>query len=358
MGAQCAQHGSPSCRRCLQLGWGINRCCRAGHKGHTAPGQAPPPAATGTRPASAGTGGPPGGGKRALGMAGAGQTGMRSAAGAREALAPGGWNRGGWPSRRPHPTATWCPRPDVRAERRPGARRAGQRQVSPPPSPQGTAALGLHDVLCSISAAVLTQGGTGPRPHCGPKPPPSPQGRQGRQVKRGRVQGHKEQRTVHSTRVHQQHTVQRTAHSTTTVHMHCQQRAPHTVHHRMQHTMHHRAQHTVHHRMQHTEHHTMRHTLHHRMQHKVHHRMQHTVHHTMQHMAQHTAQVQQMQHTSQHTVQHIVQHTAQHTVQHARHAGRRAQDDWGPCARPTFFPWVCPCGSPLRRIAPLGRPTL
>ena len=46
----------------------------------------PPPAVTATRPASAGTGGPPGGGKRALGMAGAGQTGVRSAAGAREAL--------------------------------------------------------------------------------------------------------------------------------------------------------------------------------------------------------------------------------------------------------------------------------
>ena len=42
VGARCAQHGSPSCCRCLQLGWGINRCCRAGHEGHTAPGQTPP----------------------------------------------------------------------------------------------------------------------------------------------------------------------------------------------------------------------------------------------------------------------------------------------------------------------------
>ena len=46
----------------------------------------PHPATTGPRPASAGTSGPPGGGKRALGMAGAGQTGVRSAASAREAL--------------------------------------------------------------------------------------------------------------------------------------------------------------------------------------------------------------------------------------------------------------------------------
>ena len=43
VGPRCAQHGSPSCRRCLQMGWGISRCCRAGHEGHMAPGQAPPP---------------------------------------------------------------------------------------------------------------------------------------------------------------------------------------------------------------------------------------------------------------------------------------------------------------------------
>ena len=43
VGARCAQHGAPSCCRYLQLGWGISRCCRAGHEGHTAPGKAPPP---------------------------------------------------------------------------------------------------------------------------------------------------------------------------------------------------------------------------------------------------------------------------------------------------------------------------
>ena len=78
---------------------------------------------------------------------------------------------------------TWCPRPDVRAER---ARRARQQQMTPPPSPQGTAALGPEDVFCSIWA----QGGRRPRPHCGPEPP---QGRQCRQVRQGRVQGHREQ---------------------------------------------------------------------------------------------------------------------------------------------------------------------
>ena len=78
VGARCAQHGSPSCRRCLQLG---------GARGAHGAGAGAPPAATGTRPAGDGTGGPPGGGKSALGMAGAGQTGVRSAASAREALA-------------------------------------------------------------------------------------------------------------------------------------------------------------------------------------------------------------------------------------------------------------------------------
>ena len=42
VGARCAQRGSPSCRRCVQLGWGISWCCRAGHEGHRAPWQAPP----------------------------------------------------------------------------------------------------------------------------------------------------------------------------------------------------------------------------------------------------------------------------------------------------------------------------
>ena len=49
--------------------------CRA--RGTHGAGTGAPPAATGTRPASAGTGGPPSGGKRALGVAGAGQTGVR-----------------------------------------------------------------------------------------------------------------------------------------------------------------------------------------------------------------------------------------------------------------------------------------
>ena len=42
LGARCAQHlaqhGSLSCRRYLQRGWEMSRCCRAGHEGHKAPG--------------------------------------------------------------------------------------------------------------------------------------------------------------------------------------------------------------------------------------------------------------------------------------------------------------------------------
>ena len=34
-GALCLEHGAPSCARCRSLGWGINRCCRVGHTGHT-----------------------------------------------------------------------------------------------------------------------------------------------------------------------------------------------------------------------------------------------------------------------------------------------------------------------------------
>ena len=34
-GALCLEHGAPSCARCRRLGWGISRCCRAGHEGHT-----------------------------------------------------------------------------------------------------------------------------------------------------------------------------------------------------------------------------------------------------------------------------------------------------------------------------------
>ena len=33
-GALCLEHGAPSCARCRSLGWGISRCCRAGHEGH------------------------------------------------------------------------------------------------------------------------------------------------------------------------------------------------------------------------------------------------------------------------------------------------------------------------------------
>ena len=31
----------PSCARCKSLGWGISRCCRAGHEGHTDPSAGP-----------------------------------------------------------------------------------------------------------------------------------------------------------------------------------------------------------------------------------------------------------------------------------------------------------------------------
>ena len=36
-GALCLEHGAPSCPRCRSLGWGISRCCRAGHEGHADP---------------------------------------------------------------------------------------------------------------------------------------------------------------------------------------------------------------------------------------------------------------------------------------------------------------------------------
>ena len=36
-GALCLVHGAPSCARCRSLGWGISRCCRAGHTGHAGP---------------------------------------------------------------------------------------------------------------------------------------------------------------------------------------------------------------------------------------------------------------------------------------------------------------------------------
>ena len=32
-GALCLEHGAPSCARCRSLGWGISRCCQAGHAG-------------------------------------------------------------------------------------------------------------------------------------------------------------------------------------------------------------------------------------------------------------------------------------------------------------------------------------
>ena len=33
-GALCLEHGAPSCPRCRSRGWGISRCCRAGHEGY------------------------------------------------------------------------------------------------------------------------------------------------------------------------------------------------------------------------------------------------------------------------------------------------------------------------------------
>ena len=38
-GAHCLEHGAPSCARYRSLGWGIGRCCRAGHVGHTGPSE-------------------------------------------------------------------------------------------------------------------------------------------------------------------------------------------------------------------------------------------------------------------------------------------------------------------------------
>ena len=147
-----------------------------------------------------------------------------------------------------------------------------------------------------------------------PTPPPSPWSRQ------GRVQGHREQRTGHSTRVHQQHSVQRTAHtthSTTIVHMHCQHRAQHTVHHRIQHTVHNRVQHTLH--------------------------------------------APTAAHRARQSTTHSTQHQrAQSTAHSARRVVRRAQDDCGPyaAAAPLCSLWGCQCTPPPpRRMAPLERPT-
>ena len=83
MGAQCAQHGSPWCPA---AGLGNHPVLPRGARGTQGAGTGVPPGATGVRPAGAGTGDPPGGGKRALGMAGAGQSCIHSATGTREAL--------------------------------------------------------------------------------------------------------------------------------------------------------------------------------------------------------------------------------------------------------------------------------
>ena len=40
-GTLCLEHEAPSCARCRSLGWGISRCCRAGHEGHTDPSAGP-----------------------------------------------------------------------------------------------------------------------------------------------------------------------------------------------------------------------------------------------------------------------------------------------------------------------------
>ena len=40
-GAFCLEHGTPSCARCRSFGWGISRCCRAGHEGHAGPSGGP-----------------------------------------------------------------------------------------------------------------------------------------------------------------------------------------------------------------------------------------------------------------------------------------------------------------------------
>ena len=84
---------------------------------------------------------------------------------------PEGQSRGSWPGRRPRPTATWCPRPDERAER---ARRARRQQMTPPPPHKGQPPWGCRVFFCSISAALLAQGCRRPRSHCDPEPPPFP----------------------------------------------------------------------------------------------------------------------------------------------------------------------------------------
>ena len=137
-------------------------------------GTGAPPAKTDTRPAGASTGGPPGGGKRALGMARTGQT--------------------------------WCPRSDLRAER---ARHARLRRMTPPLPHFGQPHWGCRMFSAAFWMPCWHTGAGDPAPVAVPNPPPpSPQGGQGRHVRQGRVQGHREQ---YSAPMHQQHSVQRTA---------------------------------------------------------------------------------------------------------------------------------------------------
>ena len=63
--------------------------------------------------------------------------------------------------------------------------------------------------------------------------------------------------------------------------------------------------------------------------------------------------------TNRHRAQHIV-HDKEQQVHSTRCTVHRAHAYWCCCtgaARPRYFLWGCQYGTPLRRIAPLGRPT-
>ena len=379
VGARCAQHGSPSCRRCLQLGWGISRCCRAGHEGHTAPGQAPPqqrraPGRQVLAPAARQAG------------ASALSAWLGRARPASAALpAP---ERPLQRARRlePRRLARQAPSPDrdvVPASRR--ARRASPPRPAvtddpPPPSPQGTAALGLQDVFCSISAALLAQGGRRPRPHCGPEPPPLPTGQAGQAGQAGPGAGPQgtangaqhqgaspAQRAAHSAQHHDSaHALpaQSTAHSTPQDAAHSAPQgaahgAPQDAAHRAPQdsarSTAHSAAHSAAHSTARSAAHSTANTARSAPQDAAHSTAHsasatHSAAHSTAHIAAHSAA-----HSATHSAAHSAAHSTAHGAAHsAARAARRAQGPGrpGPLRQATLFSM----GLPVRQPPPTHRP--
>ena len=152
----------------MRLGWGIIGCCRAVHEGHRAPRQASPPQRRGS-------------GRQVLALvarkAGASALSARLGRARLASTAPPAPDKPSkrarrpepqrLASRRPGPTATWCSRPEVRAE---PARRARRQQMTPPPFPTRDSHPGATGCFFfSISAAT-------PLPLQLQPPPPLPTG--------------------------------------------------------------------------------------------------------------------------------------------------------------------------------------